>query len=135
MKTFDEVRGHSNDQVDLEGELLEEGIGKVSTTVLLGRLKGLTRGIKDKKLSQSIFNLGMMASTISLQIPNQKVLNKKLDDVGKDLNQLRNQNEVLKREIVLLKNDASKAYRMNVDLKNKMELVLVSMREIKRTMK
>ena len=28
MKTFDEVRGHSNDQVDLEGELLEEGIGK-----------------------------------------------------------------------------------------------------------
>jgi len=135
MKTFDEVRGHSNDQVDLEGELLEEGIGKVSTTVLLGRLKGLTRGIKDKKLSQSIFNLGMMASTISLQIPNQKVLNKKLDDVGKDLNSLRNQNEVLKREIVLLKNDASKAYRMNVDLKNKMELVLVSMREIKRTMK
>ena len=135
MKTFDEVRGHSNDQVDLEGELLEEGIGKVSTTVLLGRLKGLTRGIKDKKLSQSIFNLGMMASTISLQIPNQKVLNKKLEDVGKDLNSLRNQNEVLKREIVLLKNDASKAYRMNVDLKNKMELVLVSMREIKRTMK
>jgi hypothetical protein len=79
--------------------------------------------------------LGMMASTISLQIPNQKVLNKKLDDVGKDLNQLRNQNEVLKRDIVLLKNDASKAHRMNMDLKNKMELVLVSMREIKRIMK
>ena len=135
MKTFDDIRGRSNDQVDLEGELLEEGIGKVSSTVLLGRLKGLTRGIKDKSLSQSIFNLGMMASTISLQIPNQKVLNKKLDDVGKDLVKLRNQNEVLKKEIVLLKNDASKAHRMNMDLKNKMELVLVSMKEIKRTMK
>ncbi len=47
-------------------ELLEISLGKISTTVLIGRLKLLTRKIKDSIISKSFMSLGYMIYTVSL---------------------------------------------------------------------
>ena len=57
------------DKLDIEEqEILNEiSIGKLSSTVFLGRLKVLTRKIKNDSIKKTLMNLGYMIYTVSLQ--------------------------------------------------------------------
>jgi|TARA_B100000989_G_scaffold235155_1_gene181965 hypothetical protein len=69
-----------------EQELLTEiSIGKVTSTVFLGRLKLLTRKIKDINLKKTLMNLGYMIYTVSLQQKSLDKLDKKLDNLTTQL--------------------------------------------------
>lgn len=69
-----------------EQELLTEiSIGKVTSTVFLGRLKLLTRKIKDINLKKTFMNLGYMIYTVSLQQKSLDKLDKKLDNLTTQL--------------------------------------------------
>lgn len=126
MKTFDELRAGGTQE--LSNEELEEGVGKISSGVLLARLKGLTKRIRDKPTSQSLFNIGMMVSGVSLQIPNIK-------NMEKELKQVKQQNVSLKTDVMLLQNQLKTNYSQNVTLKNKLEMVMTIVNEIKREVK
>ena len=85
----------SNDilQVDLldreEQETLNEiSLGKLSTTLFIGRMKMLTNKIKDISLRKTLMNLGYMVYTVSLQSKSLKNIEDSLNKVNQ---QLRNQ--------------------------------------------
>jgi hypothetical protein len=69
MKSLKQFNHSSNQFQQLDEEtqqqLLEISIGKISTTVLIGRLKLLTRKIKDTTISKSLMSLGYMIYTVS----------------------------------------------------------------------
>ena len=71
------------DLLDLEEQqvLNEISIGKLSSTMFIGRLKVLSRKIKDITLRKSIMTLGYLIYTVSLQ-------SKSLDKIEKQLNQI-----------------------------------------------
>ncbi len=63
-------------------EIIKEiSIGKLSTTMFIGRLKILSKKIKDITLRKSIMTLGYLIYTVSLQ-------SKSLDKIEKQLNQI-----------------------------------------------
>ena len=74
-------------------EIIKEiSIGKLSTTMFIGRLKILSKKIKDITLRKSIMTLGYLIYTVSLQ-------SKSLDKIEKQLNTITQ--EMKKREIEL----------------------------------
>ena len=74
-----------------EQQVLNEiSIGKLSSTMFIGRLKVLSRKIKDITLRKSIMTLGYLIYTVSLQ-------SKSLDKIEKQLNTITQ--EMKKREI------------------------------------
>jgi hypothetical protein len=80
-KTFLELDQLDTDTKDL---LLEISIGKISSTILIGRLMKLVQGIKDKNLKKSLSTLGYLIYTVSLQSKSLTELNKKLDTIIKN---------------------------------------------------
>ena len=73
------------DKLDIEEqEILNEiSIGKLSSTVFLGRLKVLTRKIKSDSIKKTLMNLGYMIYTVSLQSKSLK----NIEDTLSKLNQ------------------------------------------------
>ena len=73
------------DKLDIEEqEILNEiSIGKLSSTVFLGRLKVLTRKIKNDSIKKTFMNLGYMIYTVSLQSKSLK----NIEDTLSKLNQ------------------------------------------------
>ena len=64
-------------------ELVEISVGKLSTTILIGRLKLLSNKIKDVLIRKSIMSLGYMIYTVSLQSKSIEGIEKKLDQLIK----------------------------------------------------
>jgi len=73
------------DKLDIEEqEILNEiSIGKLSSTLFLGRLKVLTKKIKNDSLKKTLMNLGYMIYTVSLQSKSLK----NIEDTLSKLNQ------------------------------------------------
>ena len=73
------------DKLDIEEQkvLNEINMGKISTTIFLGRLKVLTNKIKDTFMKKTLMNLGYMIYTVSLQSQSLK----KIEDNLSKLNQ------------------------------------------------
>ena len=73
------------DLLDLEEQqvLNEISIGKLSSTMFIGRLKILSKKIKDTTLRKSIMTLGYLIYTVSLQSKSLK----KIEDSLSNLNQ------------------------------------------------
>jgi len=73
------------DKLDMEEQqvLNEISIGKLSSTVFLGRLKRLTNKIKDTYMKKTLMNLGYMIYTVSLQSKSLK----NIEDTLSKLNQ------------------------------------------------
>ena len=73
------------DLLDLEEQqvLNEISIGKLSSTMFIGRLKILSKKIKDITLRKSIMTLGYLIYTVSLQSKSLK----KIEDSLTNLNQ------------------------------------------------
>ena len=96
-KSINEIEQLDN---DTQQELLEISLGKISTTVLIGRLKLLTRKIKDSTISKSLMSLGYMIYTVSLQSKSLDGIEKKLDQLIKitEKNQLEIQRIKLTRK-------------------------------------
>ncbi len=78
-----------------EQQVLNEiSIGKLSSTMFIGRLKVLSRKIKDITLRKSIMTLGYLIYTVSLQSKSLK----KIEDSLKDITQqLKNQNKDIEK--------------------------------------
>ncbi len=96
-KSINEIEQLDN---DTQQELIEISLGKISTTVLIGRLKLLTRKIKDSTISKSLMSLGYMIYTVSLQSKSLDGIEKKLDQLIKitEKNQLEIQRIKLTRK-------------------------------------
>ena len=77
------------DKDKLESEdqevLNEISIGKLSTTVFVGRLKLLTRKIKDVVMRKTFMTLGYMIYTVSLQSKSLEKIDDKLDKITQEL--------------------------------------------------
>jgi prefoldin subunit 5 len=101
MKSLKQFNQLSNEFEQLDEEtqqqLLEISIGKISTTVLIGRLKLLSRKIKDITIRKSLMSLGYMIYTVSLQSRSIEGIEKKLDQ----LIRLNEQNEQELRRLKL----------------------------------
>ena len=65
--------------------LIEISIGKLSTTLFIGRMKGLTNKIKDIPIRKSLMNLGYMVYTVSLQSKSLKNIEDSLNKVNQQL--------------------------------------------------
>ena len=105
MKSLKQFNRSSNEfeklDEDTKQELIEISIGKISTTVLIGRLKLLTRKIKDTTISKSLMSLGYMIYTVSLQSKSLDGIEEKLDQLIKisEKNQLEIQRMKIKNKI------------------------------------
>lgn len=106
MKT---LKQFNKNQLELESldedtrqELLEISIGKISTTVLIGRLKLLTRKIKDTVISKSLMSLGYMIYTVSLQSKSLDEVEKKLDQIIRKQNQQDSELRLIRNKTNLL---------------------------------
>jgi hypothetical protein len=105
MKSLKQFNKSSNQfeqlDEDTKQELIEISIGKISTTVLIGRLKMLTKKIKDTTISKSLMSLGYMIYTVSLQSKSLDGIEKKLDQLIKisEKNQLEIQRMKIKNKI------------------------------------
>ena len=76
-------------------EIIQEiSIGKLSTTMFIGRLKVLSRKIKDITLRKSIMTLGYLIYTVSLQSKSLKSIEDSLKDITQ---QLKNQNKDIEK--------------------------------------
>ena len=64
-------------------ELVQISVAKLSTTILIGRLKLLSNKIKDVSIRKSIMSLGYMIYTVSLQSKSIEGIEKKLDQLIK----------------------------------------------------
>jgi len=70
-----------------EQEILNEiSIGKLTTTVFLGRIKLLTRKIKDINLRKTFMTLGYMIYTVSLQSKSLEKIESNLEKITQQLN-------------------------------------------------
>ena len=102
LKQFNKTNDQLN-QLDEETResLSEISIGKISTTVLIGRLKLLTRKIKDTTISKSLMTLGYIIYTVSLQSKSLNSIETKLDQLIKisEKNQLEIQRMKIKNKI------------------------------------
>lgn len=92
MKTLKQYNKSSNElqqlDEDTRQELIEISLGKISTTILIGRLKILTRKIKDSVISKSLMSLGYMIYTVSLQSKSLEQVDRKLDQIIRKQQQL-----------------------------------------------
>ena len=92
MKTLKQYNKSSNElqqlDEDTRQELIEISLGKISTTILIGRLKLLTRKIKDTVISKSLMSLGYMIYTVSLQSKSLEQVDRKLDQIIRKQQQL-----------------------------------------------
>ena len=92
MKTLKQYNKSSNElqqlDEDTRQELIEISLGKISTTILIGRLKILTRKIKDTVISKSLMSLGYMIYTVSLQSKSLEQVDRKLDQIIRKQQQL-----------------------------------------------
>ena len=78
-----------------EQQVLNEiSIGKLSSTMFIGRLKVLSRKIKDITLRKSIMTLGYLIYTVSLQSKSLKKIEDSLQDITQ---QLKNQNKDIEK--------------------------------------
>ena len=77
-KSLSEFESLDEDTKEL---LVEISIGKISTTILVGRLMRLVKGIKDRNLQKSLSTLGYMIYTVSLQSKSLQKVDKKLDNI------------------------------------------------------
>ena len=69
-----------------EQEILNEiSIGKLSSTLFIGRMKMLTNKIKDIPLKKTLMNLGYMVYTVSLQSKSLKSIEDSLNKVNQQL--------------------------------------------------
>ena len=75
------------DLLDLEEQetLNEISIGKLSTTVFLGRIKLLTNKIKDMTLRKTFMTLGYMIYTVSLQSKSLKNIEDSLSKLNQTI--------------------------------------------------
>ena len=75
------------DKLDIEEqEILNEiSIGKLSSTVFLGRLKVLTRKIKNDSIKKTFMNLGYMIYTVSLQSKSLKNIEETLSKLNQTI--------------------------------------------------
>jgi hypothetical protein len=89
------------DQLDIDTKdlLLEISIGKISSTILIGRLMKLVQGIKDKNLKKSLSTLGYLIYTVSLQSKSLTELNKKLDTIIKNQDKTDMEFQRMKRKL------------------------------------
>ena len=87
MKSLKEFNKTSNEfqllDEQTQQELVEISVGKLSTTILIGRLKLLSNKIKDVSIRKSIMSLGYMIYTVSLQSRSIEGIEKKLDQLIK----------------------------------------------------
>ena len=87
MKSLKEFNRTSNEfqllDEQTQQELVEISVGKISTTILIGRLKLLSNKIKDVSIRKSIMSLGYMIYTVSLQSKSLDGIEKKLDQLIK----------------------------------------------------
>jgi hypothetical protein len=87
MKSLKEFNRTSNEfqllNEQTQQELVEISVGKLSTTILIGRLKLLSNKIKDVSIRKSIMSLGYMIYTVSLQSKSLDGIEKKLDQLIK----------------------------------------------------
>ena len=106
MKTLKQYNKSSNElqqlDEDTRQELIEISLGKISTTVLIGRLKLLTRKIKDTVISKSLMSLGYMIYTVSLQSKSLVEVDKKLDQIIRKQNQQDNEIRLIRNKTNLL---------------------------------
>ncbi len=79
IRKTQEILETSNLDLEQQEFLKEISLGKVSTTVLVGRLKLLTNKIKDMRLRKVFMSLGYMIYVVSLQQKSLDEINKKLD--------------------------------------------------------
>tara|TARA_Y100001972_G_C7566389_1_gene284352 strand:+ start:20 stop:322 length:303 start_codon:yes stop_codon:yes gene_type:complete len=79
IRKTQEILETSNLDLEQREFLKEISLGKISTTVLVGRLKLLTNKIKDIKLRKVFMGLGYMIYVVSLQQKSLDEINKKLD--------------------------------------------------------
>ena len=87
---------------DVRELLVEISIGKISTTILVGRLMRLVKGISDKSLQKTLSTLGYMIYTVSLQSKSLVEVDKKLDRIlykqqqqNNDIRQIKNKTNTL----------------------------------------
>jgi len=75
------------DLLDIEEHqiLNEVSIGKLTTTVFVGRLKLLTRKIKDITLRKIFMTLGYMVYTVSLQLKSLKNIEDSLSKLNQTI--------------------------------------------------
>jgi len=87
MKSLKEFNRTSNEfqllNEQTQQELVEISVGKLSTTILIGRLKLLSNKIKDVSIRKSIMSLGYMIYTVSLQSKSIEGIEKKIDQLIK----------------------------------------------------
>ena len=87
MKSLKEFNKTGNEPQLLDEQtqqdLVEISVGKLSTTILIGRLKLLSNKIKDVSIRKSIMSLGYMIYTVSLQSKSIEGIEKKLDQLIK----------------------------------------------------
>ena len=87
MKSLKEFNKTSNEfqllDEQTQQELVEISVGKLSTTILIGRLKLLSNKIKDVSIRKSIMSLGYMIYTVSLQSRSIEGIEKKLEQLIK----------------------------------------------------
>ena len=87
MKSLKEFNNTSSEfqllDEQTQQELVEISVGKLSTTILIGRLKLLSNKIKDVSIRKSIMSLGYMIYTVSLQSKSIEGIEKKIDQLIK----------------------------------------------------
>ena len=65
----------------------EISLGKISTTIFIGRMKMLTNKIKDIPLKKTLMTLGYMVYTVSLQSKTLKSMEDSLNKINQQLRQ------------------------------------------------
>ena len=84
------------DKLDMEEQqvLNEISMGKLSSTIFLGRLKVLTNKIKDTIMKKTLMNLGYMIYTVSLQSKSLKSIQDSLDKMNLQLQKQQHQLDI-----------------------------------------
>ena len=77
MKTYSEMKLDNLTEEELINEL---SIGKVSSTVILGRLVQLTRKMKDRQLGEVFKWIGFLIYNVSLQQKSKKENSQQIKD-------------------------------------------------------
>jgi len=84
------------DSLDKEQQqtINEISLGKLSTTLFVGRMKMLTNKIKDISLRKTLMTLGYMVYTVSLQSKSLKSIQDSLDKMNLQLQKQQHQLDI-----------------------------------------
>ena len=77
MKTYNEMKLDNLTEEELINEI---SIGKISSTVILGRLTQLTRKMKDRQLGEVFKWIGFLIYNVSLQQKSKKENSQQIKD-------------------------------------------------------